>query len=307
MMNRLLVSRHLSILKPLTCDALLRFGKVFWDTFEDTLRVHVRSGDLADPTIKFPSTTLLMVLESFWGLVQRCHERIRVMTREGLRLVASGDGEAKARLVEAFNAESRVLRVLLRTLLRCMINVAWPGSGILYGKSSERGTHHPAVFDVQRIAVEVLSLFLRPLCLLCQLSTLFPVTDIRHLVYHHENAQKLTQLDEGESFLCHYCFQPSNINSSFYAENGMAQFRSCWLMLSYYRLTREALLRTEKDATSTASENCAARKRFKFNGLDQMYTIACRVHAAPYAYAILRLSANHGRHRCFETSLIQQW
>ncbi|RNF21588.1 putative phosphatidylinositol 4-kinase alpha [Trypanosoma cruzi] len=271
MMNRLLVSRHLSILKPLTCDALLRFGKVFWDTFEDTLRVHVRSGDLANPTIKFPSATLLTVLESFWGLVQRCHERIRVMTREGLRLVASGDGEAKARLVEAFNAESRVLRVLLRTLLRCMINVAWPGSGILYGKASERGTHHPAVFDVQRIAVEVLSLFLRPLCLLCQLSTLFPVTDIRHLVYHHENAQKLTQLDEGESFLYHYCFQPSNINSSFYAENGMAQFRSCWLMLSYYHLTREALLRTETDATSTASDKLRCQEK----GLNSMDWARC--------------------------------
>ncbi|ESL09831.1 phosphatidylinositol-kinase protein [Trypanosoma rangeli SC58] len=260
-MNRLLVSRHRSVFSPLPYDALLRFGKVLSDTFEDTLRDHVRSGDLADPTTVFPSVTLLMVSESFVGLVQRFHERIRIMTREGLRLLNTGQVEAKTRWIETFNAESDVLRVLLRAVLRCMINVAWPESGILYGKDIRKGSHHTSKFDVHHAAVEVLSLFLRPLCLLCQLSTLFPATDIQQLVHHHENAQKLTQLDECEDILCHYCFEPSSINSLLYAENGMTQFRSCWLMLCYYRLTQEALRLTEPGAPVSALDKRGGQKK----------------------------------------------
>ncbi|KEG09771.1 putative phosphatidylinositol 4-kinase alpha [Trypanosoma grayi] len=245
MMSRVLASRHRSILRPIPYEGLLRFGQLLCDTFEDTLRSHVSAGDFTDPTVTLPSPTMHVVANSFWRLVKRCHERIRVMTRQSLRLVTSDCEESKVRLIDALNEESKVLHLLLRAVLRCMISVAWPGSGILYGASRKKVNRRPSNFDVTEAALAVLSLFFRPLCLLCQLSTLFPVTkDMRRLMHHHENAQRLMQMDGSDSFLHHYCFHPSNANSPFYADNGTAQFRSCWLMLSYYRFTNEALMMT---------------------------------------------------------------
>ncbi|KAH9598744.1 Phosphoinositide 3-kinase [Trypanosoma melophagium] len=258
MMNRILVSPHHSILNPLPYEGIVRFVKLLSDTFEDTLRLHVSSGDLANPAVTFPSSTLLVVAESFWKLVKRCHERIRVMTREGLRLQSCGHEGAKKQLLHALNEESKILRLLLRAILSCMINVAWPGSGILYSTSMSHTSHmaivNPSHFDVVQVALDVLSLFLRPLCLLCQLSTLFPVMDLSRLLQHHENASGLTRMDGYDALLHYYCFQPNNVNSPIYAENGMAQFRSCWLMLSFYRFTNDAVLLTETCEMGTSKQ-----------------------------------------------------
>lgn len=257
MMNRVLLSRHHSLCNPLPYESLRRYTQLLFDTVEDTLRAHTRCIELSHTNKQFPGNELQVTADAFWHLTRRCHDRVLAMVREALRDLphnASGDaGDEwnKSPLVEAINNEGKVLRLLLHSVLRCMINCLWPGSGIIYdtnidgGKETQNGHHMRS--DMSEVALATLSLFLQPLCLLCQLLTLLPEKDVQCLKSYRDNVQRFKQLESTDSFMHHSGIQPNSMSLPLYDDSDAAQLRSYWLMLTYYGFTSKVMLLTQAE------------------------------------------------------------
>lgn len=267
-------------------EELSRYGQLLCDTYVDSLREHLwRVAEGTGVKRKVPTPVMSVAVKAFVNLVLRVHERLCGMSRVAFALSkeaelvdSSGvaergaDGFARSRthLLKAFNAERMSVVLLLRGAIQCVLSVAWPSSGVLY-QNPVNGSRRPldattTPAAMAPFAFPVIAPFLRPLALLLHLSTLFPAQSLEQLCTHHHYARYLTAEDAttSDQYVFHYYRRLSRANVAT-GEGGAATaeermehecwtiFRSCWMMLSHYSYTTEALMAAQDGASSAAA------------------------------------------------------
>ncbi|CAD2218526.1 phosphatidylinositol 4-kinase [Angomonas deanei] len=148
------------------------------------------------------------------------------------------------RYVRVLNREGESIRLLTKTALKCVLNICFPGSGIIYQKKS--GGTRPAdgstaPVGMSPLAKACISPLLPSLCLLFQLNSLFPIHHVGHLQHHVEYGAHLLAEDMSDQYIVHYYFQPSKLSFHYEKEEISNLFRSFWLMISFYGFAKEAL------------------------------------------------------------------
>ncbi|CCW59653.1 unnamed protein product [Phytomonas sp. EM1] len=287
----IVVPMHYSLTHSVQRGELARYAQLLCDTYEDSLRqvlvdnekrdtgdgkACTRKLDEANASLgalimSLPTPIMTAAADGYWKLVARMSERQHVMACDATKHLSddngTGDGnvrEKKMRYLKILNDESEDLVLFIEGAMRCMLNIAWPGSGIIYQHPPRGASLEPE--NMAELALACIGQFLKPLCLLFNLVALFPIRSPRDgILAHAEKTRCIALEDYREQHIHWYVYRPTRMeaatsqpgkdskgsaaassaaNRQGHQVHHLPEFRSCWLLLTYYGFTSEALALT---------------------------------------------------------------
>ncbi|CCW67363.1 unnamed protein product [Phytomonas sp. Hart1] len=291
-LTSIVVPMHYSFTHLFQRGDLARYAQLLCDIYEDSLRQVLvanqkRETDHVGKTdaLKFdeakaaskrlikdlPTPIMTATADGFWKLVVRLSERQHVIACDAAKQLNNHDGAEdgdtrtqRARYLKLLNEESEDVVLLIEGAIRCVLNIAWPGLGILYQHPLHGASLEPK--GMAELALVCIGQFLKPLCLLFNLSALFPIRSLNDgILAHAEKTRCIATEDYREQHIHWYVYCPTRTEALMSQPNkdskegveastaancqglqvqSLSEFRSYWLLLTYYGFTFDALALT---------------------------------------------------------------
>eukprot|EP00796_Vickermania_ingenoplastis_P000486 gene486-266_t len=139
---------------------------------------------------------------------------------------------------EATDETIRIAKILLQEAQKCVLSVAWPGSGILFQPSAKSEHISPRTLSIA--AARSIAPFLKPVAILLHLIPYTAVPSPAELGFRVDKCMRMI-LEQGDEESRYMCYFANHFESETPEESSNCLFRSCWLMLSYYGMTADAV------------------------------------------------------------------
>lgn len=232
-------------------DQIACCSQLLCNTYTNALRATPTLKELVDrESLPIPAVKVSAV---FWDMACRVHKRLS----EIVRYSESMEETKEAELLEEIQATINVAKVLLNDCLSCILDVAWPRTGVLYQKECAKDKASMGI--LLTAAARCISPFLGGVNVLVHLipwGTQFTLAEVSSRV---DSCRKLFVSgaldDKKEESICYFSYGCEIATT---CDPCGALFRSCWLLLTFYEMTTDVV-----SLTSPRLEKNASRTKFR--------------------------------------------
>eukprot|EP00796_Vickermania_ingenoplastis_P000298 gene298-171_t len=243
------LNRRIIICRSNTIDDIKRCTQLLCSTIVNALRGELQlPGKTLTSMVnngELPTIGMTAPLEVLWELTCRVLLRLQ-------ELVKCGSEVSEDQWTDVAEETINIITVLLHETQSCLLALAWPGSGVLFEAGVKKSKTSGKT--LAQAAARCIALLLRPINVLMNLlPTGSPVTR-EELAFHVDRCMRFV-IEKGDEEKRYMCYFSSRVELDTTTECCNPLFRSCWLLLTYYNMTSDAVSLTRprlvKDLSNT--------------------------------------------------------